>query len=270
MDIPIELFLSFIGFSIAMSVIGIWKRIPLLMFIAGALITFWAIQTDNIVFGSTLTETDKTILPSQVDYMNVNTGTGLTSLRSGSNIFIGEDIVNMNSLLHNKRIDQVCISMSRTGSPTGISNIAIYDSTLTPTSTNYKYLFGTKDVTTFTTTQTTHCFIGVDNYITSPNEAIGVFFSGGSAGNEVNIYTDTSGSVFDGTNSVRTQYVSSWTDTTTRDIMAIISITTIEEIVTNTNEDNLFEFNEYPKILFGIIGALIMLGGAIIWKTVEN
>jgi len=51
MDIPIEIFLSFMGLSFAMGVIGLWQKIPLVLLIAGAIITFWAITTDNIILG---------------------------------------------------------------------------------------------------------------------------------------------------------------------------------------------------------------------------
>lgn len=49
MDTPIEIFLSLIAFTFAMGVIGLWKKIPIMLFIAGAVITFWAIMTDNII-----------------------------------------------------------------------------------------------------------------------------------------------------------------------------------------------------------------------------
>ena len=40
--------MGFIAITIALSVVGIWKRIPLLMFIGGALITYMAIFTDSV------------------------------------------------------------------------------------------------------------------------------------------------------------------------------------------------------------------------------
>lgn len=54
MEIHIILFLSIIVFCFAMSVIGIWRKIPMMMFIGGALIAFIAVMTDSIDFGSTL------------------------------------------------------------------------------------------------------------------------------------------------------------------------------------------------------------------------
>jgi len=52
MDIPFEVFVMFVGTAIAMSIIGIWKKTPLLLFIGGSLIAFWVIMTDNIIMGS--------------------------------------------------------------------------------------------------------------------------------------------------------------------------------------------------------------------------
>ncbi|SRR6266508_960799 len=51
MDIPIELFLGFIVLSFGMGVIGLWQKIPLLMLISGAMITFWALETDVVIMG---------------------------------------------------------------------------------------------------------------------------------------------------------------------------------------------------------------------------
>jgi hypothetical protein len=50
-NIPIEIFLPLIGLCLAMGTLGIWKKIPLTMLIAGAIISFLAIQTDSIILG---------------------------------------------------------------------------------------------------------------------------------------------------------------------------------------------------------------------------
>lgn len=51
MDIPYEILLGFIFGTMAMSIIGVWKQIPLMMFIGGAIITFLIVITDNIIMG---------------------------------------------------------------------------------------------------------------------------------------------------------------------------------------------------------------------------
>jgi hypothetical protein len=50
-DIPIEVISLILALSITLGVIGIWKKIPLTMLIAGAFITFLFIQTDAIILG---------------------------------------------------------------------------------------------------------------------------------------------------------------------------------------------------------------------------
>ena len=55
MNIPLEIFLSFIGLSIATGLMGLLsnlkQKIPLTLFIAGSMITFLAVITDNIIMG---------------------------------------------------------------------------------------------------------------------------------------------------------------------------------------------------------------------------
>lgn len=276
--VPFEILITVFGISFALPILGYIYRtqfpMSMMFFLAGASWLILFLTTDSISLGEKITLSENTITPTQVDYMNVNTGTGFTKLSAGgvNNIFVGEEIVNTNSLLYNKRIDQVCLSLSKTGNPTGTAIIAVYDSTITPTSANYKFLFGTKDSTTFATTQTTYCFIAVNNYITTTNEAIGIFFIGGSAGNEINIFTDISGSVFDGTNSYRTQYVASWSDTTNRDIRASISLTAIEESIVNAFTDKEYFLRDVVTLeptLVGIIFIIFSLSFIIIGVLIE-
>jgi len=271
-DIPVELFLGFIGMGIAMAVFGFLRQpqIPAMLTFGGMFIMTISVVTTNVIMGYDITEADNTITPSQVDYMDVNIGTSVTKLSAGgvNNIFAGEEIVNTNSMLYSKRIDQVCMSLSKTGAPTGTVNIAVYDSVITPTQANYLYLLGTKDSTTLTTTQTSYCFIGIDTYVTTTNQAIGAFFNGGSAGNEVNVFSNATGNVYDGTNSIRTRYVASWSDFSTTDTRMSVSLTAINEDIVNTVEPNLYEFTQLPKVLFALLGVILMLsGGLMVIKT---
>ena len=48
MELPIEVLYAIFALGFSLAVIGIWKKIPLTMFIAGALITFIFIFTDSI------------------------------------------------------------------------------------------------------------------------------------------------------------------------------------------------------------------------------
>ena len=51
MDIPIELFLGFIGLSFGVGIIGLWQKIPLALLLSGAMLMFWAVITDIIIMG---------------------------------------------------------------------------------------------------------------------------------------------------------------------------------------------------------------------------
>ena len=272
-DIAFPVLAFFASLAIVMFVFSIIAKrlidayIPVLSLLAGVIWITLFVTYDKIdVLGSPVNSTN-TITPTQVDYMDVNIGTSVTKLSGGgvNNIFAGEEIVNTDSMLYNKRIDQVCMSLTKTGSPTGTVNIAVYDSVVTPTQANYLYLLGTKDSTTLTTTQTSYCFIGIDTYITTTNQAIGAFFNGGSAGNEVNVFSNATGNVFDGTNSIRTRYVASWSDFTTTDTRMSVSLNGIQEQTLNeySKQDIGFETNEGArlKLFFLIIGISFMLTG---------
>lgn len=48
MQIPFEILMGFFLFTISTAIIGVWKKIPMLMFIGGAILTFLFILTDDI------------------------------------------------------------------------------------------------------------------------------------------------------------------------------------------------------------------------------
>lgn len=50
-NVPVEIFLPLIGLSLSMGVLGSWKKIYIAMLIAGAIITFLAVDTNIITLG---------------------------------------------------------------------------------------------------------------------------------------------------------------------------------------------------------------------------
>lgn len=50
-NVPIEVFLPLIALSLSMGVLGMWKKIPFVLLISGAIITFIAIDTTSISLG---------------------------------------------------------------------------------------------------------------------------------------------------------------------------------------------------------------------------
>lgn len=286
MDLPIEIFLSFIGFSMVMGIVGLWKKVPFLMFIAGGLITFWAITTDNIIMNDRIdnivaTESTFNITGSITeipDYSyNVITGTQALVLRSdGSNVHGRGEHVTATSVLIGQEIECINLPMLKTGSPIGTAEIGIMDS-----NNAIIKLFGTKNVSSLTTTFTYYefCLPDGESYEIQANTYIELRWVNGTISdglNNISVLRDNS-NVFDGTNTVSSAYTTSWTDTTTAD--NTFQLYTIEEVPNNIQvsgiggiysyENNEVPFTEYPKILFGIMASIFMIAGALIWKLDE-
>lgn len=237
---------------------------PFMCIFSGILVFGMLAITDDIGLGqSSASNFTNTISPSTIDHMNVLSGTASQTLRSGSQIFIGEEIGTLSSALAGKRIDEVCIELSKTGTPTGTANIAVYSSTLAPSSTNYRFLINTLDVSSLTTTSQTYCFLSTSVYtLDGADNAIGIFYNGGSAGNEINIRSNGS-DPFDGTDSRRTQYVASWSDTTGNDVKMRISLSTIEErtIVEpyDFNNNDIWVYQTFMAVFFIITGIIFQI-----------
>jgi hypothetical protein len=120
----------------------------------------------------------------------------------------GELVKTTTSLLINRKIAYVEVYLSKTASPTGNVSVVIRkgsDDTIAHT-------FGTKDVTTLTTTLTKYKFDTNINttYIMALGDRIMVEYTSGSSTNIVNVGRNVllPGGPFDGVNSIRIQYAS--------------------------------------------------------------
>lgn len=252
-DIPIELFLSLIAFCFATAVIGIWKRIPFLMLIGGAIIAFTAVITDNIMLESFVSgNTD-----NSYSY-NVESFTGQLALNNGGNTAHAEFVSSSSSQLLNKEINCIDILLRKASSPTGTATIGTLDS-----SGNIVQQFGTINVETLTTANIwyTFCLSGDNTYTILNQDRLGITYSGGNATNNVQVSQDAN-NPFDGVITFRQQYTVSWVSGSTADLTMRMYLANNELQIT----DNLYPFNEFPKILFGLIGSMILIGGALIWK----
>lgn len=277
-DIAFPVLVFFASLAVIMFAISILAKrlidayIPVLAILAGVMwITIFATYDNIISFGEPLIENTTSItLPNTAFHMQQDTGASFLALRSGSNIFIGEKLVSIASELNTDNIDTACVSLAKSGTPNGIINIAVYDTIITPTSTNFLYLFDTKNSTTLTTTQSTFCFNSnsTKTFSLRPNTAVGIFFNGGSVGNEVRTFVNTT-NPFDSTNTVRTAYTSSWSDTTTQDLLMILSVSAIEEKIVNDLEqikqDIGYETNQGAllKLFFILIGFSFLIAGIV-------
>lgn len=67
MNIPFEVFTVLIGVFLAVGVIGLWKKAPVLLIIVGSIIALLGIMTDNFVLGQS--PTNSTVSGSTTTYV---------------------------------------------------------------------------------------------------------------------------------------------------------------------------------------------------------
>lgn len=290
MDIPILIFAMYNAIALLIGVMGIIlgvKKIdgaPLISVIAGFMFLLPIIFVENITMGYT---EERSILVSSLElagsegetittvHMNTTTqGTGSHTLRSGSNIFSGEELGASSSLIGDT-FNIVKVDVLKNGSPTGTAYIGVWDSTIAPNNSNYLYLVDTIDVSTISTSRVTLTFENtVDTYTLSSGEIVGIFYNGGSVGNHITFYHSTAGEgqLFDSTNSYIGSYTSSWTDTTGQDkSMAIIhNVTSIGNDVQIINSHDTigaspinYAFNQNDVWVFSIVLGILFVFMAI-------
>lgn len=260
MDIPVELFITFIGISGFMAIFGFIRQpqIPAMLAFSGVFLLVIAVSTTNIIMGSYASENDNI----GVEYYDVQTRSFEVSTFAGTNSINGEELLDSTSELNGDTMNCVTMWLRKTGTPTISVPIryGVYD-----VNGDEKYLVGTMNTTILTTSATPYKLC---NYITSytliPSDRIGLKYTGGDASNAVVSQWDAN-NPYDGTITRRSQFNSgtgTWSSFTTNDFMGIISLETQENNdVTFTNDT--FEFTEMPKVLFALLGAIFMLCGAL-------
>lgn len=118
------------------------------------------------------------------------------------------ELVSASSQLVGKSIDQMTLKIRKTGAPTGTMQIGVFNADLT-----VKKLFGTKDATTVTSTYTDYTFSlsASELYTIQSGDRIGIRFTGGNANNYAAVMLDRdAANPFDGSNTYRQQYNTSW------------------------------------------------------------
>lgn len=139
--------------------------------------------------------------------MNVATGANFNTLY-GSYPIIAEAIKS-GSALTSKPFDQVTLTLAKVGTPTGTATIGVFDS-----SGNAKFTFGTKDVSTLTTTSTSYVFKSTNAYRVVAGDYVGIKYTGGTSTAYVKV-TQSNAEAFDGNNSALSWFVGSsnaWCD----------------------------------------------------------
>lgn len=267
MEIPIAIFLSFIAIQMILVVIGLWKKIPVLMFLCGFLFFFWAIMTDTIIMGYSTNE----IGASALYHYNVESGAGSASISGLTNPQVrGEYIFSTSSMLYLDEIDCIDVLLRKSASPTLTYEVGIFDHAQTDSDPLLKS-FGTGNSAELSTIfeWKTFCLPVGETYVLQDQDVAGVSYKEASATNVVQIGI-ASLDVFDSSQTEHTSQSSSlftWTNFATTDTNLRLYLRSDAGFLTT---EQTFLFDAYPKLLFILIGSLIMVIGAIVWKMPDE
>ena len=127
-------------------------------------------------------------------------------VNSPSQIFAGEWVKPASQLVGD-RIDSITLRLQRSGSPPGTFTVGVYDSSSPPV---LKKSFGIISTSSLPTAMTDRVFTIPDMYTIQAGDRIGLFYNGASGGVLVMMDKVTSDSVFDGQNTQRVRYGTSW------------------------------------------------------------
>lgn len=133
------------------------------------------------------------------------------------------EYVSPTSQLIGDKIDQITMRLARVGTPTSNAAIGIFDSL-----GNLKKLFGSQNVASVGTTYSdyTYSLSSNDSYIIQSGDRIGIKYLGGSSTNYINVMVDSNAAdPFDGTNSYRQWFTTSWQSLTAEDMYMILKQT---------------------------------------------
>lgn len=255
MDIPVELFITFIGISGFIAIFGFIRQpqIPAMLAFSGVFLLVIAVSTTNVIMGYAVGDLE----PINNEFYNVLTSsTGITIRQDGSWIR-GEFVTNSASQLSGEVVNCLTTQLSRNSNPDFNTPIifAVFD-----TSANIKYEFGRMNVTE--TTSSIQFFQRCNddsNYTIVPTDRIGIMWNDGDATNNIAIRIDNS-DPFDSSNTQATAWNGAWTQTSGSDYSMTISFE--DGGVQNTEPIN-FEFTELPKVLFALLGTIFILCGAL-------
>lgn len=255
MEIPIELFLGGIGVSIALGLFGFLRQpqIPAMLVFGGMFILIFAVATTGIIINSFGGSNEIRLYDVLANTANVNVETN-NEIRA---IYPSSS----SSQLIGYTFDCIEIPLAKAGVLTGgtFVNVGVFGA-----SGNTIKLFGDPlDVDNITTGFFFYefCLPEGETYtigsLAVGIERIGVQYDQGDATNRVLARVDGN-NPFDSTNTfLQTWNGASWASSTGLDLSA--SLVLSSEPFTN----NVYEFTELPKTLFGLIGAIFMLCGAL-------
>jgi len=257
--LPVELFLGGIGVAIAMAIFGFIRQpqIPAMLVFGGMFVLIIAVATESIIMDSFASGGMQTVY---YDVTSTNIASTLFTT-TGAEIR-GEYLSSSASQLLGDKIDCISVNIAKSAAPTGTATIGVFDGVNLVEASQLKQSFGTIDVSTLTTSSTynTFCLTGT-TYTLVLNDVIGIVYRGGDAVNFITIREDTN-NPFDGTITFERRWndlTQAWISTTANDISAKFYLSSEQVSITDDN----YEFTELPKTIFGLMGAIFMLTGAL-------
>ena len=159
--------------------------------------------------------------PTFTVQMEDNTASGGRQLYSA--LSIRAEYVSPTSQLIGDQIDQITLRLARVGTPTGFATIGVFDS-----AGNLKKQFGLQSVQNIPTAYSDYTYqLGNNNsYAIQSGDRLGIKFAGGNSTNYVSVMVDTDANdPFDGTNSYRQWFTTSWQSLTGEDMYMVLKQT---------------------------------------------
>ena len=293
MQLPIELFLGFVGATVALAIFGFLRnpQVPACLAFAGIFLLFVTVTTDSLVVGhtnpnvtnSTLTHVStgnvtytyqqiytpttniNATSSATIGYMTVTTGTSTVPLFAGSgNIASSEKVADSSSALIGVPLNQAVLSLKKVGAPTGNANIGTFKSTDSTVITTCANL----DVTTLTTSQADYTFncpsVIFLNFDSGLEDRFGIKYNAGDVSNNVVMHVDN-GNPFDSTHSVRSAIGGgAWSDTTTSDLHMSLNFATAPKYIRDSDGRTYWQNNvaqEAPLCIQFDLGSTNIVNG---------
>lgn len=275
----------------AMVAVGFALRQPLFLMLSGLFLLIGLIPFEYIVVDSTIetlpVETIATVNGTETTYevnqiytpttnfnatssgtvtvMNQATGSTANTIRSGGSTVVTQKIASSSAALHQVYFNQVTLSLSKTGSPTGLATIGTFDGA----GGNVIDTCNTLDVSTLTGSQADvviTCSTALALQGGSTPDRIGIKYTGGDVSNLVNVYATASTDIYDSTNSYRSTFTNTgtWSDATNADVRMTLKYVTNKLNVRDGSQTSYWINNvssESPLCLDSDLGQIALLNG---------
>ena len=165
-------------------------------------------------YAGTVFRTVQVISGSTITHMSDTTSSSGQSTYSGRPIHA--EYVSASSQLVGDSINTMTVQLRKSGTPTGLAEIGVFNSDLST-----KMLFSTLDVSTVAGSYADYTFSlpSGQSYTIQADDRIGVKYTGGDSTNYISVMRDIDAAdPFDGTNAYHTYYTTSWASYTDRDL----------------------------------------------------